>query len=66
VNQDELGVSARDLVKRLQDGNPSVHANHARVRDGIVVFGVSCMKPGEARMVIDRVRAELSAPSRRG
>jgi D-glucosaminate-6-phosphate ammonia-lyase len=45
VNQDELGVSARDLVKRLQDGNPSVHANHARVREGIIVFGVSCMKP---------------------
>jgi L-seryl-tRNA(Ser) seleniumtransferase len=33
-----LGFSALELVKRLQDGEPSVHANHARVRDGAVVF----------------------------
>ena len=58
---DGLGFSARDLVKRLQDGDPSVHANHARVRDGIVVFGPTCMKPGEAAIVIERVRAELAS-----
>ena len=39
LNEDALGLTARALVKRLQDGGPSVHANHARVRDGIVVFG---------------------------
>jgi hypothetical protein len=47
-------------------GGDFVHANHTRVREGIIVFGVSCMKPGDARMVIDRVRAELGSPSRRG
>jgi hypothetical protein len=46
-------------------GGDFVHANHTRVREGIIVFGVSCMKPGDARMVIDRVRAELGSPSRR-
>jgi L-seryl-tRNA(Ser) seleniumtransferase len=61
VHENELGFSARDLVKRLQDGNPSVHANHARVRDGMVVFGPSCMKPGDPAIVIERVRAELKA-----
>ncbi len=61
VHEDELGFSARDLVKRLQDGNPSVHANHARVRDGMVVFGPTCMKPGDPAIVVERVRAELKA-----
>jgi D-glucosaminate-6-phosphate ammonia-lyase len=57
------GLSARDLVKCLQDGDPPVHANHARVRDGIVVFGPTCMKPGQAAIVIERVRAELASRS---
>jgi D-glucosaminate-6-phosphate ammonia-lyase len=60
---DVAGFSARDLVKRLQDGDPPVHANHARVRDGIVVFGPTCMKPGQAAIVIERVRAELASRS---
>jgi L-seryl-tRNA(Ser) seleniumtransferase len=59
LDEQELGLSAIELVKRLQDGEPSVHANHARVRDGIVVFGPTCMKPGDAAIVIERVRAEL-------
>ena len=61
MHANELGLSARDLVKRLQDGDPSVHANHSRVRDGIVVFGATCMKPGEAAVVVRRVRAELDS-----
>jgi D-glucosaminate-6-phosphate ammonia-lyase len=61
IDERALGFSARDLVKRLQDGNPSVHANHARVRDGLVVFGASCMKPGDPAIVVERVRAELGA-----
>jgi hypothetical protein len=56
-----LGLSARALIKRLQDGDPPVHANHARVRDGIVIFGPTCMRPGDAAIVVARVRAELNA-----
>jgi D-glucosaminate-6-phosphate ammonia-lyase len=60
IDEDVLGFSARDLIKRLQDGNPSVHANHARARDGMIVFGPTCMKPGDPAIVIERVRAELT------
>ena len=63
LDEQALGFSALDLVKRLQDGEPSVHANHARVRDGIVVFGPTCLKPGDAAIVIERVHAELEACS---
>jgi D-glucosaminate-6-phosphate ammonia-lyase len=62
-DEDELGLSALELVKRLQNGEPSVHANHSRVRDGIVVFGPTCMKPGDAAIVIERVHAELGSHS---
>jgi L-seryl-tRNA(Ser) seleniumtransferase len=61
VDEQALGFSARDLIKRLQDGNPSVHANHARARDGLVVFGPTCMKPGDPAIVVQRVRAELGS-----
>src|SRR3954452_15086214 len=61
VDEGVLGLSARALIKRLQDGDPPVHANHARVRDGIVVFGPTCMRPGDAAIVVARVRAELNA-----
>lgn len=61
LDEDALGMSALQLVKRLQDGEPSVHANHARVREGIVVFGPTCMKAGDARIVTERVLAELRA-----
>ena len=64
LDADAPGLTARELVKRLQDGEPSVHANHARVRDGIVVFGPTCMKEGDAKIVIERVRAELGAHAR--
>jgi len=66
LDEDALGISALELVKRLQDGEPSVHANHARVRDGIVVFGPTCMKPGDAAIVIERVLAELGGRSAGG
>ncbi|MNC92817.1 hypothetical protein D3C83_93210 [compost metagenome] len=63
---DALGFSALELVKRLQDGEPSVHVNHARVRDGIVVFGPTCMKEGDAAIVIERVLAELGSDASGG
>jgi L-seryl-tRNA(Ser) seleniumtransferase len=64
VHANELGLTARELVKRLQDGEPSVHANHSRTRDGIVVFGPTCMKPGDAAVVVRRLRAELGSGHR--
>jgi L-seryl-tRNA(Ser) seleniumtransferase len=63
IREDELGFSARELVKRLQDGEPPVHANHARVREGIVVFGSTCLSDGDTAVVIARVRAEVNSGS---
>lgn len=64
LDEDALGLTARALVKRLQDGEPAVHANHARVRDGVVVFGPTCMREGDVQIVIARVNAELDVHAR--
>lgn len=62
VDQDRLGFSAAELIKRLQDGDPSVHVNHSRARESILVLGPTCLRVGDIEVVITRMRAELSAP----
>ena len=53
------GMSAMDLVKRLQDGEPGIAAGPGMTRDGIVTFGPLCLKEGEAEVVGRRVKAAL-------
>lgn len=64
LDRAKLDVSAADIIKRLQDGDPSVHVNHARARDGIIVLGPTCLKPGDAEILIQRIRAEFDAASK--
>jgi len=60
VDEAAAGVSALDLVQRLQDGEPSVHANPSRIHEGLVVFSPVALKPGDERVIAERVRAILS------
>ncbi|MCC7273863.1 MAG: aminotransferase class V-fold PLP-dependent enzyme [Alphaproteobacteria bacterium] len=59
LDEAAAGMTALDLVRRLQDGEPSVHANPSRVHDGVVVFSPVALKPGEELTIAARVRAEL-------
>lgn len=52
------GLSAMEVVKQLQDGEPSIHANPSNVRDGIISFGPMCLKEGEPE-IIGRRLAQL-------
>ncbi len=61
VDRDRLGLGAAEVIKRLQDGEPSVHVNHARARDDVIVLGPTCLKEGDAAVVIERLRSELGA-----
>lgn len=61
VDQTRLGFSAAQLIKRLQDGEPSVHVNHARARESMIVMSPTCLKAGDVEMLIGRVRTELGA-----
>ena len=54
-----LGLGALELVKQLQDGEPSIHANPTHCSEGIVAFGPMCLKQGEPEIVAKRVRELL-------
>lgn len=54
------GVTAAALAKRLQDGNPGVAVSHRKLRQGVLLFGPTCLKPGEPGQVGDAVRRALA------
>ncbi|MGE0719241.1 MAG: aminotransferase class V-fold PLP-dependent enzyme [Alphaproteobacteria bacterium] len=60
LDEEAAGMTALDLVRRLQDGDPSVHANPSRVHDGIVVFSPVALKPGDELTIAARVRDVLA------
>ncbi len=59
LDEAAAGMTALDLVRRLQDGVPSVHANPSRVHEGLVLFSPVALKPGDEQAIADRVRAVL-------
>jgi L-seryl-tRNA(Ser) seleniumtransferase len=59
LDEEALGFSALDLINRLQDGTPSIHANPSRVGEGVVLFGPMCLKEGEPEIAGKRVRELL-------
>ncbi len=55
LDEGAAGMSALNLVRKLQDGTPSVHANPPRVHDGLVLFSLVALKPGDERVIAERV-----------
>lgn len=55
------GLTARELAKRLQDGNPGVAIHGGKLRQGLLVFGPSCLRPGEPALVGLALRNALGA-----
>jgi L-seryl-tRNA(Ser) seleniumtransferase len=54
------GMSALQLITRLQAGDPSIHANPSRVREGVVLFGPMCLREDELELIGRRLRALLA------
>ena len=53
-------LSAMDVVLRLQHGSPSIHAEAARVDEGIVIIDAGCLRVEDAPVVSARL-SELLA-----
>jgi seryl-tRNA(Sec) selenium transferase len=49
-------LSAAELLGRLRDGDPSIHANPSRVHEGVILFGPLCLKDGEPELIGKRLR----------
>ena len=60
LDQAAAGMSAMDLLCRLQDGEPSIHADNARVHQGIIGFAPICLRPGDIDAIAARLRALLA------
>jgi L-seryl-tRNA(Ser) seleniumtransferase len=61
LDEERAGMTALELVRRLRDGEPRIHANPARVSDGIVLFGPLSLKPDEPERIGARLREILGA-----
>jgi len=59
VLDDGAGITALELVRRLQDGEPSVQANPSRVHEGVVMFNPVALRPGDEAVIAERVSAVL-------
>ncbi len=61
LDESVVGKTAMEVIIELQQGNPSIQTNTARVSEGIVLFGPVCMKIGEPERVARRLRNILGA-----
>lgn len=59
LDENAAGLTALDLVRRLQDGEPSVHANPSRVHEGSVLFSPVALQPDDEMVIAERVHAIL-------
>ena len=59
LDEAAAGMTALELVRRLQDGDPSIHAGPGRVGEGIVTFGPMCLKEGEPETIGRRLKEIL-------
>ncbi|MFT5087483.1 MAG: D-glucosaminate-6-phosphate ammonia-lyase [Candidatus Latescibacterota bacterium] len=60
LDEEKAGISALELVEKLECGEPNIAANPTYVSDGAVVFGPMCLKEGEAGVIAARLREILA------
>ena len=60
LDEDQSGITAIELIKSLQDGNPAIAANPISVDGGIVIFGPTCLKNGEPTIIGNRLKELLN------
>ncbi len=59
LDENALGMRAADVAKRLEDGNPGIHTDHARLREGVITMGTMCLKAGDPEAIAARLREIL-------
>jgi hypothetical protein len=52
---------ALPVIIALQNGDPSIHADAGRAREGIVVIRPSCLKPEDLEPLAGRLNELLTA-----
>jgi L-seryl-tRNA(Ser) seleniumtransferase len=63
LDEAAAGLSALELMKRLEHGAPAVFADPSALDQGRILFGPMALKDGEPAQVADRLRALLARPN---
>ena len=63
VKLDEQGaqMSAKDLVRQLMIGEPSVHVDTLDIYDGVFTINPMCLRDGDARSIASRIQDLLGS-----
>jgi D-glucosaminate-6-phosphate ammonia-lyase len=60
LDEAAAGLSALELMKRLEHGTPAVFANPAAIDRGRLLFGPMALKDGQPAQIAERLRAALA------
>jgi len=60
LDEEQSGITAIELIRSLQDGNPGIAANPISVDEGVVIFGPTCLKNGEPTIIGNRLKELLN------
>jgi uncharacterized pyridoxal phosphate-dependent enzyme len=60
IDEKALGVSARDVLDKLRQGDPSIYLRGGYTDLGIILVDVQVMRPGEEEVVAARLREALT------
>lgn len=56
LDEAAAGMSAFELMCRLQDGSPSIHVDNSRVHDGVLGFAPICLRPEDIAAIATRIK----------
>lgn len=59
LNTDKEAANALQLCARLRSGNPRVFVGHGRLKENILQINPVCMREGDEKEVIRRIKEEL-------
>lgn len=59
LDEEKAGITAVELIRQLQEGEPSIHASPAHASEGVVLFNPMCLKSGEPELIACRLRELL-------
>ena len=55
LDEEAAGMTALELVRALQEGQPQIAANPSYVHEGVVTFGPMCLQEGEPEQIAQRL-----------
>lgn len=59
LDEDAAGMTAWEMAKRFQEGDPGIYVDHSHLRAGVLTMGTMCLKKGDPEAIAARAREIL-------